>query len=102
MWTSSFAGQQFHFDGSQWTVTADGANDDLILGMWANTTDDVWAVGYSNILLHWDRHVWAPQAAPPVLRCEGPVVDGYYEEAIGGTPLLFHYDGSNWTDLSPS
>ena len=98
--------------------------------MWATTADDVWAVGYSNVLLHWDGHVWTPQAAPPVMRCDGPVVDGnattiactqdvslsdvwgssasdvwvvgYFEEAIGGTPLLFHYDGSTWTDLSPS
>jgi hypothetical protein len=129
VWVSTFDGRQFHYDGAAWSTMTDSANNDLVIGMFEHAPNDVWAVGYSNVLMHYNGTAWTSQAAPPQLHCDGPDVNGdatvvactnnvalndvwgssandvwvvgYLELDPGGLPILFHFDGTAWTDLSP-
>lgn len=114
-----------HWDGTQWTVTStpngDGAAN-VITGMAATSSNDVWAVGYTNgdvdqttLIEHWDGTSWSIVATPfPSGWVNAPVysvsatsasdawVVGELTVSNGdGTndvvALTEHWDGSSWT-----
>jgi hypothetical protein len=117
VWTFAFAGTAFHYEGATWTSQPEPATDALVNSVSATTPDNVWAVGstgQAGVVVHFDGSAWTTVAVP--LPQYGGSVDnngvfaiatndvwmtGYLEEDPGGMPLLYHYDGTAWTDVSP-
>jgi len=120
VWVSTFSGAMYRYDGASWTVVASGVTDALFAGMFAAASDDVWAVGYPDVVVHYNGNAWSAVAAPQILSCgeasnqacedvglNGVLatsasdvwVTGYLQQDPGGSPVLFHYDGT-WHDLS--
>ena len=113
-----------HWDGSAWTqfppapgTTKSGG---VIYGMFATSTNDVWAVGYKGtpvafaydpLIEHWDGTAWSQVKGaplPPGASGGQNILNGIWASAsndawaVGslalglGHPLLEHWDGSAW------
>jgi hypothetical protein len=100
------SGTTAHFDGQRWTSTTSNS-DQLVFAIWGFGRGDVWASGYQDLILR----NWSPM----VHGGDGPRVElddiwgsasndvwiaGYQELATGGKPILRHFDGTNWTEVS--
>ena len=95
-----------HRDGVGWTSididtilpTAPG----LLTSIWAIAPDDVWAVGDSGMLLHYDG-AWSaedPLTDETILDVWASGADDVYaiiDESSDGQPNTAHWDGSSWT-----
>lgn len=109
-------GTRAHYDGQHWTTISLPAST-LMFAIWGPAPGDVWASGYDDTLLR----NWSPMVHPtenlcgesgnqPCTRVElndlwgssanDVWVAGYLELAIGGKPLLRHFDGTSWTSVS--
>lgn len=102
-----------HGDGSRWSTTASPnskiASWDVISGIAALATDDVWAVGsvgtwpYYSLVEHWDGAGWSIQevGTPDTflwsIAALGPD-DIWAAGSTGyvGNGLLLHWDGATW------
>ncbi len=108
-----------HWDGSRWQVAAlppDAPAGDL-QGVSASAPDNVWAVGGAGtgggaLVLRWDGSAWhqVPYTVPythwhwlydvEALAPDDVWVVGEAETEYDYRMLLFHWDGSTWTDFS--
>ena len=109
-----------HWNGTQWTVVPHPAEESVLLDVTAMSSDDVWAVGFSELgprglIEHWDGTQWSivPPAdpgtrfwtfegvaavAPDDVWAVGNTATG----ESGGT-LIERWDGSAWSVVpSPS
>ena len=109
--------QSFHWDGTVWTqvpVPSPEGGYDILYGVSASSSSDVWAVGvtgYSRgLIVHWDGKAWS--AVPNPVHQSGEEFRGVLALsptdawAVGGRdigetekPLIEHWDGSSWTEL---
>lgn len=120
-----------HWDGSQWSQasspnpnpnSSSGLN--ILLGVEANSANDVWAVGYTGgatgayvtLVEHWDGNQWIVVPSPSIGTLDNYLYSissisptdvwavGYYLENVGGQAfrrtLVEHYDGSQWTIIT--
>jgi len=93
-----------HYDGSDWTRMPLTAGPGVSLfKVWGSGSDDVFVVGQSGTILHWDGSSWSPQtsgARPTLFTTSGTGPNDVF--AVGGPPTtLLHYDGSTWTPAAP-
>lgn len=111
-----------HWDGSDWTIIPSpnpGSSYNILRGVTAVSTDDVWAVGYydagsnpdQTMILHWNGSQWeiVPSANAPTgfsllysvdASASGDVwAVGYNSNPPGGQvrTLVQHWDGTSWT-----
>ena len=101
------------WDGSDWTVAYRPGSQGQLAGVFALSSDDVWAVGHTGLesvdfqplILHWDGTSWR--------KIDNPRADLGYLTAIGGTgpddlwaagtlvgtyeTIIEHWDGAEWT-----
>jgi hypothetical protein len=116
-----------HYDGSEWTIVpvptpSPGDADHYLNAISASGPNDVWVVGFSTgmpndqaLALHWNGSTWTQVTNLPELynsrlsRLDGVHATapndvwavGYYR--IGtNRPVIFHWNGSTWTNESPS
>jgi hypothetical protein len=60
IWTVSFGGAMFHYDGQTWSaVNPPPTSTDLFAG-WAWAPNSAWAGGGGGLILHWDGSTWRP------------------------------------------
>jgi hypothetical protein len=100
----------WHYDGSGWTEQV-SRSDAALNGLWGFSSTDVYAVGNSGVILHYDGSRWSDMPGP----LPGPTSDhlgiwGAAAEdvflsaraysASPGTPLLAHFDGSAWSTMA--
>jgi hypothetical protein len=52
VWAVGEVGTILHWDGTSWSESPSGTNEDLA-DVWGSGAHDVWAVGYSGNILHW-------------------------------------------------
>jgi len=107
------AGKILHFDGLEWT---DGAVVDRAgregwsqpFKVWGTGPNDVHVVGTNTLAMHFDGAEWTT-LPPPVaddrttlFTVHGSAAD--HAVAVGGfgSAVSAHWDGSGWTDTSPS
>lgn len=113
-----------HWDGSSWNVVPSpnpSTNHNELFAVAATSSNDVWAVGYSNknhgnastLIEHWDGTAWSVIHSPNP-GSDGDILQGVTAIspsnvwAVGyhGTPnlhnksLIEHWDGSKWSTVS--
>ncbi|MGM0577239.1 MAG: hypothetical protein ACQEXJ_16050 [Myxococcota bacterium] len=79
-------------DGEEVPVT------DPLHGVWGASPDDVWAVGGSGRIVHWDGEAWTskdPGFGITLRAVWGTAADDVW--AVGGQGHVLHYDGEVWT-----
>jgi hypothetical protein len=86
-----------HYDGTTWSSAVAGDGDSpTLFSLWGSGPGDVWAVGASGAVLHWDGAAWATQAAAGVdvntVWGLGPG-DLWLVSANG---VVLHGDGETW------
>jgi hypothetical protein len=106
-----------HWDGTRWSPVpgpnAPGSTQDILYGVSAVSTDNVWAVGFDNsgdsLILHWDGDHWTQIPAPRVgayhylfgvsaAAANNVWAVGEYQVASGEVySLALHWDGTSWT-----
>jgi hypothetical protein len=102
-----------HWDGTSWSVVSSSAFTGLaVYGVSADARNDVWVVG-GNSIYHFDGKRWSHTALPPA-RVGGPVLFGVAALSPsnvwavgmvrpsneGWMPLVEHWDGTNWSQVS--
>ena len=109
-------GARAHYDGQHWTSVTLPTSTPMF-AVWGPAAGDVWASGYDDTLLR----NWSPMSHPTENSCgqsgTSPCtqvelddiwgsaandvwIAGYLELAVGGKPLLRHFDGTSWTSVS--
>jgi hypothetical protein len=69
--------------------------------VWGSASTDVWAVGWSGTILHWDGSAWSP-----VSRGINADLRGVWGSAstdvwaVGWSGTILHWDGSAWSPVS--
>ena len=107
VWEESRAGSGTiaHFDGSEWSVAMDDADQPLV-AIWGSSAEDIYAVGGDEPLhfLHFDGSSWEPVAKPPdIEHClSGSDVWGSGAEDVFVTTFdsVVYFDGSQWSYLA--
>jgi hypothetical protein len=118
-----------HWDGSSWSLFPTpnvGTGHNALIGVDGSTSDDVWAVGYSERLLraaepyrytalveHWDGARWRVVESPKVgtnqyntltsvdaLSSTDAWAVGSYRTATSRKTLIQRWDGASWTIVS--
>jgi hypothetical protein len=109
-----------HWDGSGWKIvptTDDGTGNNVLLGVKAVASDDVWAVGYSTLatsqnvplIEHWNGSSWTAiptdPATPHGVFTAVSASSSSDAWAVGYTdgfePLLEHWNGTSWSLVQP-
>lgn len=70
-------------------------------GIWGFAGNDVFAVGYGGVIVHFDGAAWTSMASGTAntLKCVwGAAPDDVYAGGEGGT--ILHYDGTAWTAMT--
>jgi hypothetical protein len=110
-----------HWDGSQWSIVPSpsiGASGNVLHGVSALTSNDVWAVGdyhdstNRTLILHWDGAQWSVVPSPNAsermnflssvlaLSHNDVWAVGYYYTGTGTNPprtLILHWNGTQWS-----
>ncbi|MCK4727990.1 MAG: hypothetical protein KAT27_03620, partial [Desulfobacterales bacterium] len=83
--------------GTSWTSMSSDATRDLN-GVWGSSGADVFAVGFSSTILHYDGSAWAETDLGTTERLQevwgSSGTDVFVVGDLGG---IFHYDSSTWT-----
>ncbi|KYF75341.1 hypothetical protein BE17_15695 [Sorangium cellulosum] len=100
------------YDGESWTrmaLPADpgspadpadpgSSNERMLTGVWGTDASDVFAVGSTGAVLHYDGSSWAEMAPPTGIRLNGIWGHGPDDVlAAGDDGTVLHYDGVYWT-----
>ncbi len=82
-----------------WKVEAQ-INGTSLNAIWGSSEADIFAVGDSGTILHYNGNDWDEEILPTTLNINsvwGTAADSVY--VVGESGLLLHYDGANWTDV---
>lgn len=99
-----------HSDGSDWTVaTTDLESAVPLYSVWGSGPDDAWAVGEAGTVLRWDGDSWTVRAFPDADvtltsvwgTAANDVWAAGFDDVCGcGGGVLYHFDGSAWTEVT--
>jgi len=100
-------GTILHYNGSTWSPMSSGTTNTLH-GVWGSSATDVFAVGNYGTILHYNGIIWSSMNnISDRVNFEGiwgssgldvfAVGSGEFLEQIG---FVFHYNGSNWSDIT--
>lgn len=95
IWAASNDGM-LHFDGTQWSNVA-AVTQTLVMAVAGRAANDVWAVGWNGLVLHFNGTTWTSQT----LGAGDDVLNGLW---LSGTNELYafgsaqwHFDGTTWS-----
>ncbi|HLH62087.1 MAG TPA: hypothetical protein VKV20_10425 [Ktedonobacteraceae bacterium] len=113
-----------HWNGTAWNIVSSpnvGASDNLLFGLTAISSNDVWAVGYyqdetasfRTLIEHWDGTSWKVVSSPNIgssnnllyaitaLSASDVVAVGQYLNTSGpGEALIEQWNGTRWSVVS--
>ena len=85
---------------SGWSPITSGTTQTLY-GIWGSSESDVFAVGNSGTILHYDGSVWAPMTSGTTTQLNGIWgSSGSDVFAVGNSGTILHYDGSVWSSMT--
>src|SRR5215813_11752680 len=73
----------------------------LLFGVWGSGASDVWAVGWSGTILHWDGSAWTSVSSSTPTTLFGVWGSGASDVwAVGWAGTIVHWNGSAWATAS--
>ncbi|MCK5796981.1 MAG: hypothetical protein KAI47_07355 [Deltaproteobacteria bacterium] len=84
-----------------WVAMTSGVTQDL-KGIWAASATDIWAVGASGTILHYDGKAWTAQKSGVTVDLQaihGSSATSLW--AVGASGTVLHYDGTTWRNEKP-
>jgi cysteine-rich repeat protein len=100
-------GGLFHYDGTSWTRRDDSPTyPNIIRGIWGFASNDVYAVGRSGTIVHFDGFAWMSVSSPTASDLKAVWGSSPTDLWVTGNTSVgdatFHYDGHSWTDPDPN
>jgi hypothetical protein len=87
-------------DGWCWSSPTPQGN--ALRAVWGATATDVWAVGESGAIVHWNGAAWATSASGSTADLRGVWGSGARDVwAVGDAGAIVHWDGAAWSRVSP-
>ncbi len=82
-----------------WCSTPSPTSKEL-LGLWGTSSTDVWAVGWTGTIIHWDGSMWSivQSSTPQALESIWGSADNDVW-AVGWTGAIVHWDGIEWSPV---
>lgn len=93
--------------GPLWTMVQPVAGVDSLNDVWGFSHDDLWAVGTSGTVLHFDGEEWVRQDVPTTEHLfaihgqQGLSADRIDVYAVGANGTILHWDGTSWSLKPP-
>jgi len=85
---------------AEWVVMETG-NTIPLRDIWGSSPEDVFAVGDSGTILHYDGTVWEPDISGTTLGLKGVWGSSSSDVfAVGSSGTILHYNGSSWSAMS--
>jgi hypothetical protein len=108
--TGGVYGTLLHYNGSEWEAMNHSLTSVDLRGVWGSAYNNVYAVGGieeedSGKILHYNGGNWelVPGNFPPLAAIWGSSANDVFAVGGGfGTGAVYHYNGSDWSDLSPA
>jgi len=85
-----------HFDGAAWEAHHIDGDDPTAI--WASGHDNVFVVGQSGLVSHWDGATWTAETSgtsEDLLAVWGSAPNDVF--AAGASGIMIHYDGDSWS-----
>lgn len=104
-WAVGSLGTILHWNGLEWEVIASPTTR-VLRAVSMVTATDGWAVGDGGTVLRWDGQQWSISTSPITNKSLREVemvssTDGWITGGGGGTSgVIFHWNGSAWTEVS--
>jgi hypothetical protein len=107
--TNEVSGAIFHYDGTDWTQSAEaslseGGGVRAAFKVWGSGSSDVWVVGTSGLIMRWDGAGWSTNPSP-LGSASFTTVHGRDTEvyAVGGfgNAQVMRLEAGQWVDDSP-
>ena len=80
----------------------ESGTEEYLLSIWGTSDDDIFIVGDSAVILHYDGSTWEKMESPRpedyLTKVRGLGPDCVY--AVGDNGTVIHYDGKQWSDMS--
>jgi photosystem II stability/assembly factor-like uncharacterized protein len=88
---------------NEWTIMNSGTSTRL-MDVWCHTSNDVFAVGFDGLILHYDGSTWTTMTSgTPVILYKVWGTSSTNVYAVGNEGTILHYNGSSWAFMdSPS
>ena len=80
-----------------WTREAQGVTTANLFGVWGSSATDVFVVGESGTILHYDGVGWIKQASGTTARLRDVWGTGPTNVYVAGDSGILHYDGNGWS-----
>jgi hypothetical protein len=85
---------------SIWSSMSSGTTNNL-LGVWGSSASDVFAVGNSGTILHYDGSTWSSMSSGTTSHLRGVWGSSASDVfAMGNSGTILHYDGSTWSPMT--
>ena len=95
-----------HYDGISWSHNfgfAAFAREPLgFSGVWATATNDVFAVGYSGQIWHYDGSAWSSMTSPTSAHLRDVWGSSAPDVFAVGDAGILRYDGTSWSVINPT
>ncbi len=91
---------QANGEGGTWSKMSSGTNKSLC-GVWGSSFSDVFAVGSSGTILHYDGSTWSKMTSNITKSLYGVWGSSSSDVfAVGSDGTILHYDGSTWSSMT--
>jgi len=89
------------WNGTKWTMIDPGSvvtNATNLSAVSGSSVNDVWAVGYDGVILHWNGSTWSAMISPVGAEDFFTVWSRTANDAwIGGRSNILHWNGTSWS-----
>ena len=90
-------------EGETWKSSFVGipGEPNQLQGVWGDTSNDIFTVGWTGIILHYNGNTWTPMTSGTTEHLEGVWgISPASVFAVGAGGTILHYDGNTWTPMT--
>ena len=90
----------WHHDGTAWSEAHHAAGLGALLGVWARSPTDVFAVGEGGAIVHFDGTSWQPMSSGTTRTLRGVYATATAAYAVGDGGTVLRHDGAAWQPMA--